>query len=215
MHWISISNTFFTIFGYPLSYIEFAGTLTGLISVWLAARANIWTWPTGLINVACFFLIFFEIHLYADMFLQAYFFVTSIYGWVIWYHKKAEGDIVVLPKTSRLTLTVTIIFSTLIFGFVVSKIHLILPSVFVKPASYPYPDTFVAVLSIIATILLAQKKLENWILWIIADVISVVLYAKKGVMFISAEYFVFVCLAVAGLLSWTKLFANEKRAGIR
>jgi nicotinamide mononucleotide transporter len=211
MSWMSINNTFVHVFGYPLSYIEFLGTLTGLISVWLAAKANIWTWPVGLINVVSFFLIFFEIHLYADMFLQVYYFITSLYGWVVWYNKSGDGEIAVLSKNRRTSLLIIIVLSTLIFGFIVSKIHLILPSVFSKPASYPFPDTFLAVLSIIATILLAQKKLENWILWIIVDVISVVLYAKKGVMVISVEYFVFVCLAVVGLVSWIKIFIHEKR----
>ena len=144
------------------------------------------------------------------MFLQAYYFVTSVYGWVIWYHKKTERNIAVLSKNKRVMLTITIVTSTLIFGFIVSKIHLLFPSIFSQPASYPYPDTFVAVVSIIATILLAQQKLENWILWIIVDIISVVLYAKKGVMFISVEYFVFVCLAAAGLISWSKLYKHEK-----
>jgi nicotinamide mononucleotide transporter len=86
--------------------------------------------------------------------------------------------------------------------------------VFSKPASYPFLDTFVAVLSIIATILLAQKKIENWWLWIIADVISVGLYAKKMVLFISIEYFVFLCLASVGLLMWLKIMRNEKRLSI-
>lgn len=212
---ISISNTFITVFGYPLSYIELAGTLTGLFSVWFAAKANIWTWPTGLVNVTCFFLIFFEIHLYADMFLQVYFFITSIYGWVVWHNKTDYGNIEVFSKAKRISLLVAIILSTLFFGLLVKNIHLMLPSVFIKPASYPFPDTFVAVVSIVATILLAQKKLENWVLWIVADIISVGLYAKKGVLFISIEYLVFLCLATSGLVIWLKLFEDEKRVGIR
>jgi len=216
MWWpISISNTFVSVFGYPLSYIELAGTLTGLISVWFAAKAKIWTWPTGLINVTCFFLIFFEIHLYADMFLQVYFFITSIYGWLVWNSRRDHHTIEVLPTAKRTWLLIAVIASTIVFGLLVKNIHLLLPTIFNKPASYPFPDTFVAVISIIATVLLAQKKLENWILWITADVISVVMYAKKGVLFISIEYAVFLCLASWGLVTWRKLFLNENRAGIR
>ena len=69
---------------YPLSLIEFLGTLTGLISVWLASRGNILTWPTGLLNVIAFFALFYQVRLYSDMVLQVYFFGMSIYGWWFW-----------------------------------------------------------------------------------------------------------------------------------
>jgi nicotinamide mononucleotide transporter len=215
--WFSISDILVTIYGYPLSYIEFVGTLTGLFSVWFAARSNILTWPIGLINVACFFIIFFQVHLYSDMFLQAYFFVMSIYGWVVWADKKQDGiiSIEILTKYQRIWWALIIVISTIAIGFFVKNIHTILPSIFTNPASYPFIDTFVAVLSIVATILLARKKLENWPLWIIVDIISVGLYARKGVLFISIEYGIFLCLATWGLLSWLKLFANEKRASLR
>ena len=208
--WFSIQNTFITVYGYPLSYIEFLGTLTGLISVWLATKSNIWTWPVGLLNVTCFFLIFFEVRLYSDMFLQVYFFVTSIYGWIVWHNKTENGEVKILSNSRRIVFSIIIILSTVVVGFAVKNIHLIFPQVFNKPASYPFVDTFVAVISIIANLLLAQRKLENWILWILADIISVVLYTKKMVMFISIEYFVFVCLATAGLIMWIKIMRHEK-----
>lgn len=208
--WFSIQNTFITVYGYPLSYIEFLGTLTGLISVWLATKSNIWTWPIGLLNVTCFFLIFFEVRLYSDMFLQVYFFVTSIYGWIVWHNKTENGEVKILSNSRRIVFSIIIILSTIVVGFAVKNIHLIFPQVFNKPASYPFVDTFVAVISIIANLLLAQRKLENWILWILADIISVVLYTKKMVMFISIEYFVFVCLATAGLIMWIKIMRHEK-----
>ncbi|HTD98704.1 MAG TPA: nicotinamide riboside transporter PnuC [Mucilaginibacter sp.] len=211
----SIDHTLVTVFGYPLSYIEFVGTVTGLISVWLATKSNIWTWPTGLINVTCFFLIFFQVRLYADMFLQVYFFITSIYGWIIWKSDNEYSEIRILSKTQRISLSMITIISTVIIGFIVKNIHLILPSIFNKPASYPFPDTFVAVMSIVATILLAQRKLENWILWILVDVLSVILYAKKMVVFISIEYFVFLCLATAGLFTWLKIMKHEKGTSVR
>ena len=209
--WFSIQNIFITVFGYPLSYVEFIGTTTGLLSVWLATRSNIWTWPTGLINVTCFFLIFFEVRLYADMFLQLYFFVTSIYGWMVWYKKGNSGVIKLLSESQRIKLLGAVILTTFIAGVIVKNIHLIFPQIFGKPASYPFWDTFVAVLSVVATILLAQKKIENWWFWIVVDIISVALYVKKMVLFIAIEYFVFLCLASTGLLIWVKIMHNEKR----
>ena len=149
------------------------------------------------------------------MFLQVYFFAASIYGWIIWskQNKKAENPIRVLSGRQKIALAAIIIFSTAALGFFIQNIHAIFPNAFQKPASYPYIDTFIAVLSVLATILLAKRILENWFLWIVVDVLSVGLYAAKSVMLISIEYFIFLCLASFGLYNWLKLRNDEKRIG--
>ena len=212
---LDVNSVFFSILDYPVSYVEFTGAITGLVSVLLAAKSNIWTWASGLINVACFFLIFYQVQLYSDMFLQVYFFAASIYGWIIWskQNKKAENPIRVLSGRQKIALAAIIIFSTAALGFFIQNIHAIFPNAFQKPASYPYIDTFIAVLSVLATILLAKRILENWFLWIVVDVLSVGLYAAKSVMLISIEYFIFLCLASFGLYNWLKLRNDEKRIG--
>ena len=88
MSYFYIDNTFFTLLDYPISYLEFFGTIAGIIAVWLAAKSNILTWPIGLINIGLFFIIFFQVQLYSDMFLQVYFFGISIYGWYNWVYEK-------------------------------------------------------------------------------------------------------------------------------
>jgi len=217
LNWIDINNTFVTVLGYPLSYVEFIGTVTGFFSVWLAAKSNVLTWPIGLINVFCFFCIFYQVRLYSDMFLQVYFFVISIYGWIAWKNqdRKKGTPIKTISEKQRIMVAIIILLVTLSMGTFVKNIHTLIPAIFISPASYPYIDTFVAVLSVIATVLLARRKIENWILWIIVDIISVVLYAKKHVLFISIEYGIFMCLATLGLLTWLKLLRNEKRIGHR
>src|SRR5882757_6791662 len=93
MNFFSIKNIFFTVLGYPMSYLEFFGTVAGAIAVWLSARANIWSWPIGLINVTLFFFLFFQVQLYPDMFLQIFFFVTNLIGWWRWANpKQGEED---------------------------------------------------------------------------------------------------------------------------
>lgn len=104
-----------------------------------------------------------------------------------------------------------IIFSTVTLGSFIQNIHTIFLNVFQKPASYPYIDTFIAVLSVLATVLLAKRILENWCLWIVVDVLSVGLYAAKGVMLISIEYVIFLCIASFGLYNWLRLKNDEKR----
>lgn len=207
----NVNTIFFKVLGYPISYVEFVGTTTGLVSVLLAAKSNIWTWAIGLVNVACFFLIFYQVQLYSDMFLQIYFFITSIYGWIIWskQNEKKEISIRLLSRKPRVVLALIIFFATLLLGTLIKDIHTILPSVFQQPASYPYIDTFIAVLSVLATVLLAKRFLENWILWIAVDVLSIGLYALKGVKLISIEYFIFLCIASFGFYNWYKLRRNE------
>jgi nicotinamide mononucleotide transporter len=84
MDFLEIGNIAFTVRGYPVSYVELIGTLSGLISVYFASKANILTRGTGIVNEVFLFILFFQVHLYADMFLQAYFFVVTIYGWRNW-----------------------------------------------------------------------------------------------------------------------------------
>lgn len=92
-----INNTLVTLLGYNLSYIECFGTLFGLLCVWLGAKENIWNWPVGLVNIILFFIIFYQVRLYSDMFLQVYFFCISIYGWVQWSkHRQAEKPVIIL-----------------------------------------------------------------------------------------------------------------------
>ncbi|NOT37931.1 MAG: nicotinamide mononucleotide transporter [Saprospiraceae bacterium] len=205
MEFFSIKQVFFTILQYPVSYIEFIATICGIIAVYLAARSHILTWPIGLINITLSFIIFWEVQLYSDVFLQVYFFCISIYGWYNWRFEKREClPIKTLNTKERLNSIYIIIGCTAILGFMVSKLHLIFPSVFIKPAAYPYPDTFVAVCSVIANTLLAKRIYENWVLWIVVNIVCVGLYFSKGITFIAIQFFIFLILAIVGHLHWKK-----------
>ena len=207
-----IANVFIIIFGYPLSYIEFISTFFGIVSIWLAAKQSIWSWSTGLISIISSLIIFYQVQLYSDMFLQVFFFITNIYGWIVWrkqfHEKKPVGTL--SPKT-RIILILFIIVSTFIFGMLMKNIHLLLPALFIHPASFPFIDTFIAMASIVATILLTRRKIDNWILWLFVDVICVFIYALKNIKFISLEYGVFCLLACVALSSWIKSIKNYKK----
>ena len=207
-----VTETFFTAFEHNVSYVEFIGTLFGLISVFLAARANILTWPTGIANAIFFLAIFYQIHLYSDMFLQLYFCGMGVYGWFSWKHMagQPQSPIRTLSNSQRLRLAAFIATVTLIIGTLIARIHLLLPRVFDHPASYPYVDTFIAVSSILATILLARRIFETWVLWVIVDITSIGLYSVKGVKLIAIEFCIFLCLAVLGVFSWYRLWKKEQ-----
>ncbi len=211
MHFFDISHTAFTVWGYELSYVELVGTMFGLVCVWLAARENIFTWPTGLINIVCFFAIFFQVRLYSDMFLQVFFFASGIYGWINWERqRKNDLPITRMTNSNRGLMAVFILVATLLFGYFIQHIHLIFPAVFPDPAAYPYADSFIAVASVVAQVLLARRVVENWVLWVLVDALAVGVYAKKEILFISLEYALFFVIAVYGLMAWIKASANKK-----
>ena len=207
-----VKETFFTVFEHPVSYVEFIGTVLGLISVFLAARANIFTWPTGIANAIFFLVIFYQIQLYSDMFLQMYFCGMGVYGWFTWKYKAEhqQNAIRTLTNPNRLKLAAFIVTVVLIVGTLISQIHLLLPQIFVKPASYPYIDTFIAISSVLAVILLARRIFETWVLWILVDITSIGLYSVKGVKLIALEFVIFLALAMLGILSWYRLWRKEE-----
>lgn len=204
MDFFSIGHVAFQVLGYPVSYIELTGTLFGLISVYYAARANVLTWPTGIFNEVALFILFFQVQLYADMFLQVFFLVVTIFGWYNWKMNTTELPISRLGDNAVKVYSVMLITGTVLMGMLISRLHLWLPSYFPLPAAYPYIDSFVMVASILATLLLAKKRIETWILWIALDVVCVVLYLVKGIYFLSLEYVIFLGLAYAGWLQWRK-----------
>lgn len=215
MEIFKIENIVGTILGYPISYVELIGTVSGLLSVWFATKQNIWTWPIGLINVIFFFAIFYQVQLYSDMLLQIFFFIASIYGWVIWgKEKKTEEPIALLSKHTRIKFILIITILTIGLGFFTSKIHLLFPNVFSNPAAFPFTDAFTTIASIIATILMAKRYLESWILWILVDIVSITIYSFKQILFISFEYGIFLILAIMGFILWNNTLKNEKRFSI-
>ena len=209
MTFFEINNIAFKVIGYPISYVELFGTLFGLLSVYFATKANILTWSTGIINELFLFILFFQVQLYADMFLQGYFFVVTIYGWYNWKQKPKQNSITSTNFKTKILLAGGIIVGIIISGFLFANIHLYLPHYFKTKAAYPFADSFIMVLSIVATVLLAQKKIETWYLWILIDMVCVFLFFKKGIVFLALEYLSFLGLATYGLLNWKKQLYND------
>ena len=204
MELLSINTIAFELVGYKMSYVELFGTLSGLASVYYAARNNVMTWSSGIINTILFFILFYQVQLYSDMFLQVYFLVISIYGWVFW-SKPTNASITYLTKPSLIRICALTAIAGVVVGIFMTKIHTLLPTIFTQPAAYPFADAQVMVFSMVAVVLLAKRKVDSWYLWVAVDVVSTILFAMKGVYLVSAEYFVFLCIAISGLISWRKL----------
>lgn len=213
-----INNIFFTFLGYDISYLEFAGTIFNLACVILAAKRKISSWPIGLIGVILFGVLFYKINLYADFIEQIFYFITGIWGWYMW--NKTKNEDTLEHKTSynskkqNIFWLIGIVLSSLGLGLFMSNIHSILPTLFPEPASLPYLDSITTIMSFVAQILMMQKKVESWWLWIAVDIIAVGLYWYKQVPFVALLYAIFLVNAIYGYLGWkksAKLGTNEEK----
>lgn len=188
---------------YPVHevYLELIAVFFGLCSVWFAKKDNILVFPTGLISTAIFAYLLWQWHLLGDSMINVYYFIMSIYGWYHWTRK--NGDVQEFPisvMTRKNKVHAVIIFAlTLVF---VVFVYLY----FNKFTSwYSYLDTLLTAIFFIGMWLMAKRKIENWIFWILGDVLSVPLYFAKGYTFTSIQYIVFTIIAIYGYLEWRKI----------
>ncbi len=210
-----INKIFFELWGYRISYLEFFGTVAGFVAVWLASRANIWSWPLGLINVTLFFFLFYQVQLYPDMFLQVFFFITNLMGWWRWTHpkpfeedRKKELKVSYMPVRNLVVFSLLGLAGTFLSGTMASRIHDWFPSIFPLPSAFPYADSFVLIMSIVATFLMIQKKIESWVIWIVVDVVATIMYFMKGIKFVGIEYLIFCFIAAYGLWNWIREYRS-------
>jgi nicotinamide mononucleotide transporter len=205
-----IHSVMFTAWGYQMSYLEFTGTMLNLASVWLATRNSVLNWPIGIVAVALYACLFYQIQLYSDLLEQVYFVATGFWGWHAWARMgRGSGDPVgYTPRNTALLYGAVVLLGAAGVGAFMSCIHDFLPAL--QPASYPYLDAFLMMLSFAATVLLIHRRIENWYLWILIDVLSVWLYGVKGVILVMLTYAVFLVLAIGGLVHWRKLYLRER-----
>ena len=211
MSWLDIERIFFTIMGYPMSYVEFFGTVAGLLAVWLSARGHVISWPIGIINVVLLFFLFYQIRLYPDMLLQVFFLVTNLAGWWRWKNpesfesdRKNELRVSLLNRQEKIASILITVSGSLLLGSGAARLNIWFPGVFPQPSAFPFADSFVTVISILAQYWMVQKKAECWLMWITADVVATGLYYAKDVRFLALEYLIFCFIAAHGYLTWKR-----------
>lgn len=213
-----INNTFITVLGYNMSHLEFWATLTGGIAVWLSAKENVWSWIIGLLNVMLAFVMFYQIQLYPDMFLQVFFFITNIIGFWQWKFPKqteanANNELIIskltLPQIGIVALIGTV--GTYVLGTFAKNLHEIAPLIFNLPSAFPYIDSFILTMSIVATFMLIRKKVEAWWIWLGVDVIATYLYYIKDVKVYALLYAIFCVIAIFGAIEWTRKYLRQNR----
>lgn len=185
--------------------LEIIAVIFGFLSVWYAKNNKIWVYPTGMISTLIFVYLLLKWGLLGDMMINAYYFIMSVYGWYIWTRKVDETHHTPITSTTKKEKRTSIIIFilTLIFVFIVYES-------FDKWNNWvAYIDTITTAIFFVGMWLMARKKIENWIYWIIGDIISVPLYFYKGFTFTSFQYFIFTFIAIFGYLEWKKLL-NKK-----
>jgi nicotinamide mononucleotide transporter len=205
---LSVDTVFVTVLGSPISYIEFAGTVLYLWSVWLIARRRMLTWPVGIVSVLLYMALFYQIRLYSDALEQLYYLGASVYGWWYWSRSRHEKGTVTDVSFSSgaavlVWLAVTAV-SAAALGGIMSHVHTWAPRAFPEAASYPYLDALTTVMSLTAMWLMARKHIESWIYWMVVDAIGIGLYFAKGIKFVSLLYVILLVLAIRGWIEWRR-----------
>lgn len=191
-------NQSISLWGIGTTPLEVLGFLTGAICVYLNTRQNVLGWFFGIINAVLYAAVFWQVRLYADMGLQGYYFLTSIYGWWMWkFGGKSHDGVRVTQTPVKLYPLFVFIFiaATLSWGFLLGKF---------TNGTLTYADSALTIASLIAQWMMARKYLENWIIWIVADVCYVAMYFYKELHLTAILYFVFLVLAVMGYIQWKR-----------
>ena len=185
--------------------LEIVAVFFGFLSVWFSKQNKIWVFPTGMISTAIFVYLLLKWSLLGDMMINAYYFIMSVYGWYIWTRKVDETHVtpISIMTNKEHKLSVGIFILTLLFVYAVY-------TSFDKWNDWTaYVDTVTTAIFFVGMWLMARRKIENWIFWIIGDIISVPLYFYKGFTFTSFQYLVFTIIAIFGYLSWKKYLNSQ------
>jgi len=181
-------------------WIEIFGVVTGIIYVILEVRQNRLLWPLGIITSAAYVIIFFTGKFYADMGLQVYYVLISIYGWYYWSRGGSQREQRELPVVRINRKQIVLLF--IVFISIWAVLYLVLDNY--TDSTVPVGDSFTTALAIVATWMLTRKIIEQWFLWIIANTVSIGLYIYKGLYPTVILYAVYTAMAVYGYIEWNR-----------
>ncbi len=192
-----------------LTILDITATIIGLVYIWLEYKASIYLWLAGIIMPAVDIFKYYQAGLYADFGMAVYYLLAAVYGFVAWkfFKKHGQKEGTEMPVThfrKRLILPCTIVF---LFAWL--AIYLILTRF--TNSNVPITDSFVNALSFIGLWALARKYAEQWLVWIVVDIICCVLYVYKGIPFTAALYGLYVIIAIFGYYKWKRMIEIETK----
>ena len=190
----------------PMNPFEIVGVVTGILGVWLTTRQKIWCWPVGLVSVVAFIVVFFRAKLYAAMGLQFVYVALIGYGWYSWLYG-GEGHLSLrvsrLPRRLLAFLALIGAGASLAIGFWLGRS---------TDEALPYLDGFTSSFSLVAQWMQARKYLENWLVWVVVDVVYVGMSLSQGLTLTAGLYLIYSCLALLGLRDWRRSMVARARA---
>lgn len=189
-----------------MSWLEATAVAFGIVSVYLSVRQNIWSWPTAIVNVLLYVLVFRDAKLYADMGLQVVYFALSVYGWYEWLYGGANRTQLKVSRTSARTsvaLGVIAVVSVAVLGTLFARF---------TDASLPYVDSATASTSLVAQWMMTRKVMENWAVWMAVDVVYVGMFIFKHLYLTAGLYAVFFVLAAMGHREWKASWRADRAA---
>ncbi len=188
-----------------MNYLELFAALLGIISVWYARKENILVFPFGIANVLIYVYICLDARLYANAGINAIYFLSNTYGWFMWSRTNENDERLQITRNTKKQNWISWISVAIIYILVLYLLRWANRADIGYIQSYvPFVDSFNAAFFLVATVLMALKKVENWIFWIIGDVISIPIYASQGLYFTSGQYAVFLVLAILGWREWKR-----------
>jgi nicotinamide mononucleotide transporter len=179
------------------SPLEGLAALFGVVSVYLSTRQIIWSWPTAIVNVALYSVVFYNGRLYGQMGLQAIYLVLSLYGWYQWLHGGADKTELRVSRASPrllVTLAATNLVAWVVLAAVLRR----------TDAALPWLDALLATTSLVAQWMMTRKILQNWILWIALDIVYVPMFFSQRLYATAFLYAAFLVLAVMGFVEWRR-----------
>jgi nicotinamide mononucleotide transporter len=189
---------------FQTTWLEALAVIMGIVSVWYSRKENILVFPTGIINTTLYIYLSYKGHLLGEASVNLYYTIMSIYGWYWWTRKKEDQVTNALEITNSNTiqriqqvLVFTGFYAILFFGLLYLKNNF-------APDAIPWADALASASAYTAMWLMAKKKVESWIWWIITNITSIPLYFIKGYAFTSFQFIVLLILAIAGLITWNK-----------
>ncbi len=176
--------------------LETIAALFGIVSVYLSVRQNIWSWPTAIVNVGLYTVVFYQSRLYADMGLQVVYIVISFYGWYQWLYGGMGHTELQVSRTSRglgILLAAIGVVSTVLLGTLLHR---------TTNAAIPYLDSTTTSTSLVAQWMMTRKLLENWLVCVAVDVVYIGMFIYKSLYVTAMLYFVFLVLSIMGYRQW-------------
>ncbi len=188
--------------------VEIIAVVSGIIAVWLNKLENIWGFPIGMINTILYIYVCYNNSLFGEAAVNVYYTLTALYGWYLWTKKKDGSPSLQISLSSFKEWIHQILFFLICYIVLVIALHIVRDIFY--PGSLPYFDGFASATAFTAMWLLAKKKVENWLWWILTNITSIILFLYKGLWITSLQFLVYLVIAIWSYNAWYKKVKHKK-----